>query len=104
MTEFHFMLVLKRGSPSPLHPVSVRGPRREAASMPVLAAKDVQAKAQRALSESTVYALRELAIRTEGDTLVLSGQVSSFYHKQLAQELVRQYAEGLEVVNTIHVL
>jgi hypothetical protein len=72
--------------------------------MPVLAAKDVLAKAQLALSESTVYALRELVIRSEGDTLVLVGQVSSFYHKQLAQELVRQHAEGLEVVNTIHVL
>ncbi len=72
--------------------------------MPVLAAKDVLAKAQLALSESTVYALREVVIRSEGDTLVLVGQVSSFYHKQLAQELVRQHAEGLEVVNTIHVL
>lgn len=72
--------------------------------MPVLAAKDVLAKAQVALSESTVYALREVLIRSEGDTLVLVGQVSSFYHKQLAQELVRQHAEGLEVVNTIHVL
>jgi len=72
--------------------------------MPVLAAKDVLAKAQVALSESTVYALREVVIRSEGETLVLVGQVSSFYHKQLAQELVRQHAEGLEVVNTIHVL
>lgn len=72
--------------------------------MPVLAAKDVLAKAQLALSESTVYALREVVIRSEGDTIVLVGQVSSFYHKQLAQELVRQHAEGLEVVNTIHVL
>jgi hypothetical protein len=72
--------------------------------MPVLTAKDVQAKAQRALSESAVYALREVVIRSEGDTLVLVGQVSSFYHKQLAQELVRQHAEGVEVVNTIHVL
>lgn len=72
--------------------------------MPVLAAKDVLAKAQLALSESTVYALREVVIRSEGETLVLVGQVSSFYHKQLAQELVRQHAEGLEVVNTIHVL
>jgi hypothetical protein len=72
--------------------------------MPVLTAKDVQAKAQQALSESTVYALREVVIRSDGDTLVLVGQVGSFYHKQLAQELVRQHAEGVEVVNTIHVL
>jgi hypothetical protein len=72
--------------------------------MPVLTAKDVLAKAQQALSESTVYALREVVIHSDGETLVLVGQVSSFYHKQLAQELVRQHAEGVEVVNTIHVL
>ena len=39
----------------------------------------------------------------DGETLVLVGQVSSFYHKQLAQEIVRQHAEGVEVVNSIHV-
>lgn len=72
--------------------------------MPVLTAKDVLAKAQQALAESAVYALREVVIHSDGDTLVLVGQVSSFYHKQLAQELVRQHAEGVEVVNTIHVL
>ena len=72
--------------------------------MPVLTAKDVQAKAQQALSECPVFALREVLIERDGDALVLVGQVSSFYHKQLAQEIVRQITEGFEVVNTIHVL
>lgn len=72
--------------------------------MPVLTAKDVQAKAQRALAESPVYALREVRIERDGETLVLVGEVSSFYHKQLAQEIVRQTAEGIEVHNTINVL
>jgi hypothetical protein len=71
--------------------------------MPVLTAKDVHAKAQQALLESPVYALRELVVQRDGETLVLIGEVCSFYHKQLAQELVRQFAEGVEVVNTVSV-
>jgi hypothetical protein len=76
--------------------------------MPVLTAKDVQAKAQQALSASPVYALRELTVERDEDTLVLTGQVCSFYHKQLAQEMVRQ-AVGqvdveVDVINSISVL
>jgi hypothetical protein len=77
--------------------------------MPVSTAKDVQAKAQQALSSSLVYALRELLIERDGETLVITGEVSSFYHKQLAQEIVRhaiQHVDDVEVdvVNAIHVL
>ncbi len=71
--------------------------------MPVLTAKDVQAKAQQALAESPVFALREILVERDGDTLILIGEVCSFYHKQMAQEIVRQHGEGVEVVNTIHV-
>jgi hypothetical protein len=76
--------------------------------MPVLSAKDVQAKAQQALAASTVYALRELVVDRDGDTLVITGEVTSFYHKQLAQELVRHAVEEVdcevEVVIAINVL
>jgi hypothetical protein len=71
--------------------------------MPVLTAKDVLAKAQRALSESSVYAVRDLKIRSDGNALVLTGELSSFYHMQVAQEIVRQHAEGMEVVNSVRV-
>lgn len=71
--------------------------------MPVLTAKDVQPCAQQALAASTVYALRDLQVEQHGDSLLIQGVVSSFYHKQLAQEVVRQAAEGVEVVNSIHV-
>ncbi len=67
-------------------------------------AKDVQPRAQRALTASPIYALRELRVEQTGDVLMISGLVSSFYHKQLAQEVVRAVAEGIEVVNSIHVL
>ena len=67
------------------------------------AAKDVQPRAQDALSESSVFALRELRVDQRGDQLIISGPVSSFYHKQLAQEVVLAVAEGMEVVNSISV-
>jgi hypothetical protein len=67
-------------------------------------AKDIQPRAQRALTASPIYALRELRVDQTGDTLLISGLVSSFYHKQLAQEVVRAVSEGVEVVNSIRVL
>jgi hypothetical protein len=66
--------------------------------------EDVQPRAQTALRASPIFALRELRVEQTGDALLISGLVSSFYHKQLAQEVVRAVAEGLEVINTIHVL
>ncbi|HEX3725134.1 MAG TPA: BON domain-containing protein [Pirellulales bacterium] len=71
--------------------------------MPLLTAKDVQSRAQSALAASPVYALRDLQVEHQGETLLISGWVASFYHKQLAQEVVRQAAEGVEVVNSIQV-
>lgn len=68
-----------------------------------LAARDVEPRAQSALSASPVFALRELRVKRHGDQLVISGPVSSFYHKQLAQEVVLAIAEGMEVVNSISV-
>jgi hypothetical protein len=71
--------------------------------MQVMTAKDVQPCAQKALVASPVFALRGLQVEQHGETLLICGVVSSFYHKQLAQEVVRQAAEGVEVVNSIHV-
>ena len=68
-----------------------------------LAAKEVHPRAQKALSASPVFALRELRVDQHGHQLLISGLVSSFYHKQLAQEVVRAVAEGTEVVNTVTV-
>jgi hypothetical protein len=50
-----------------------------------------------------------LRVARENDTLRISGTLSSFYHKQLAQEVVKHAVEGcegaeaVEVVNAIHV-
>ena len=40
---------------------------------------------------------------TEGEALLLSGCVSSFYHKQLAQEVVRSVCRGTCVINSVSV-
>lgn len=71
--------------------------------MSVLAVKDVQKRAQKALRASPFYALRDLQVEQDGDTLLISGLVTSFYHKQLAQEVVRHAAKGVDVVNSIEV-
>jgi hypothetical protein len=52
---------------------------------------------------SPIYALRVLHVEREGESLLISGRVSSFYYKQLAQEVVRSVSEGLQVVNSIDV-
>ena len=60
-----------------------------------------QAKA--ALSSSRIFDLRRLDVEQDGDCVVLRGRVDSFYHKQLAQELVRVAVDGAEVINAISV-
>ena len=63
----------------------------------------VEDRAQRALASSPIFALRDLKVEREGEILWIHGRVSSFYHKQLAQEAIRALAEDLQVVNSIDV-
>ena len=60
-------------------------------------------RAQQALRNSPVYALRGLDVEQIEQRLLISGRVASFYHKQQAQELVRAVAGGMLVVNSIEV-
>jgi len=69
--------------------------------MPSISLKDVQPRAQMALSSSPIYELRDLQVEQRAGTLLISGSVSSYYHKQLAQEVVRSVCEGIEVNNSI---
>jgi osmotically-inducible protein OsmY len=64
---------------------------------------DVQPRAQAALENSPFYELRELQVEQRDGALLISGSVSSFYHKQLAQEVVRSVCRDVEVVNAIRV-
>ena len=71
--------------------------------MPESTSSRVHSRAQAALGGSPIFALRRLQVSSQGDSLVLSGRVATFYHKQLAQEVVREATEGIQVVNSIHV-
>jgi hypothetical protein len=60
------------------------------------------------LASSPISELRDLQVEQHRDSLLLSGVVSSFYHKQLAQEVVRTVCKEcddleIDLINSIHV-
>ncbi len=69
----------------------------------MVSAKEAHTRAQRALTSSPIFDLRRLRVDQVDERLLISGRVNSFYHKQLAQELVRAVAAGMSVVNSIDV-
>jgi hypothetical protein len=70
----------------------------------VSAATDVERRARAALSNSPIFALRELRVeQARGGALVLSGRVGSFYYKQMAQECIRSVVTECQVVNAVNV-
>jgi len=71
--------------------------------MATTSANNVAPRAQTALAGSPIFELRELLVEQRDGVLLISGFVSSFYHKQLAQEVVRSVCAGIEVINTIEV-
>jgi len=64
---------------------------------------DVASQAKAVLARSRIFDLRRLEVDQDGDCVVLRGRVDSFYHKQLAQELVRTALDGADVINAIRV-
>lgn len=77
--------------------------------MPEVSIEDVRPKAQTALARSPIFELRDLRVDERNSTLLISGSVSSFYHKQLAQEVVRAVCKectdfDFQLVNSIRVL
>lgn len=66
---------------------------------------DIVGQIRSALAESPIHELRTLQVEPGHHTLVLSGTVSSYYHKQLAQEVVRSFCNrlGFSLINRIEV-
>jgi hypothetical protein len=64
---------------------------------------EVLRRAQTALASSPIYVLREVLVERVDRSLVLSGCVDSFYHKQVAQEVVRAAVGRCDVINIIEV-
>lgn len=56
-----------------------------------------------ALRQSYYPALRRLSVEWDEDTLVISGKVSTYYLKQLAQEAVMPVRGSLKLVNRVFV-
>jgi hypothetical protein len=71
--------------------------------MTVFSIGDVQPRAQAALAHSPFYELRGLKVVELGPALEISGVVSSFYHKQVAQEVVRSVCRDIDIINAIRV-
>jgi len=64
---------------------------------------EAASQAKAVLGGSRIFDLRALDVEQESDCVVLRGSVDSFYHKQLAQEIVRSSLDGVEVINEIRV-
>jgi hypothetical protein len=71
---------------------------------PATLSLEMQPRAMAALSESPFYELRNLQVDHHDEALLISGTVSSFYHKQLAQEVVRSVCQGIALINAIQVI
>lgn len=56
---------------------------------------------QSLLRRSEITEIRSVELDRIGNQVVLRGVVGSFYYKQLAQELLRTGAKGLEIENQI---
>jgi hypothetical protein len=65
-------------------------------------ATELVAQATRTL-QNTHPALRHLKVDGSEDALVISGTVTCYYHKQLAQEALRQFRENHLLVNHVKV-
>ena len=64
----------------------------------------VASQAAHALRKSSHPALRRLSVEGTQGSLVISGRVSSYYLKQLAQETIMSVREGVPLVNKVDVV
>jgi len=55
------------------------------------------------LKQSPIPALRKLAVEESESTVILLGNVSSYYLKQLAQETVMPVLESRQLINRVNV-
>jgi len=65
--------------------------------------KNVRSRVVTALESNANPQLRFIRVDLRENTVCLSGQVRSFYHKQLVQEIVRSIDDEVEVCNDLRV-
>jgi hypothetical protein len=61
-------------------------------------------RAKSVLHRSKIRELGKLAVERVDEGIALHGYATSYYHKQLAQELVRKELDGEAVLNHIQVI
>lgn len=64
----------------------------------------VPSGAANALRQSTIPSLRNLCVEETESVVVIAGQVSSYYLKQLAQEAVMPVLGQRELINRVNVI
>lgn len=64
---------------------------------------DVPPLASLVLAQSSIRELRQIRVDESDHAVELSGSVRSFYHKQLAQETVRNVVKGRQLINRVKV-
>lgn len=73
-------------------------------SMVRIADADIEERARIALQASPIHALRSLQVERDGDQLIVTGRVPTFYYKQLAQEAILSAIKGLPILNQVEVI
>jgi hypothetical protein len=62
-----------------------------------------QSRSAQALRQSPHPALRNLAVEETDEVIILSGRVTTYYLKQVAQETIMPVRAGKQLVNRIRV-
>ena len=65
--------------------------------------KDIRSRVATALAASSIPRLRFIVVELEDETVCLRGEVTSFYQKQIAQEVVRSIDSQVDVRNDLRV-
>ncbi len=71
--------------------------------MTEITVETVETQARKALYTSGIHDLSKLTIEQQAGQLLISGSVSRFYYKQLAQELVLGSCREVGLINSIDV-
>jgi len=64
---------------------------------------DAVTSARQRLHQSPYRGLRSISLDVNGNTIVLTGQVRTFFLKQMAQHLLGEYSDAWEIRNDVRV-
>ena len=66
-----------------------------------LVVDQVEINVRDAFDQSPIHGLRELQVEQDGESILITGKVKSFYQKQLAQEVVRHINARIQIINSV---